>query len=151
MQRRQHLREVNRSALTPYSPAQMFALVEDIERYPEFLPWVARSKLLKRNASEVVGELEMQRAGVRESFTTRNVLNPPHEITLNLVSGPFRSLNGRWTFDNISDRGTRVSLLVQFEFANPVLSLLLSRSFEKNCTEMINAFLARARTLYGGA
>src|SRR5690606_9397308 len=95
MKRRQHLREVNRSALTPYSPAQMFALVEDIERYPEFLPWVARSKLLKRSASEVVGELEMQRAGVRESFTTRNELNPPHEITLNLVSGPFRSLNGR--------------------------------------------------------
>lgn len=144
-----HLREVNRSALTPYSPAQMFALVEDIERYPEFLPWVARAEVLERKPDQVVGRLEMHRAGVKETFTTRNILKPPSEITLNLVSGPFRTLEGRWTFDNIADRGARVTLVVRFEFANPVLSLLLSRSFEKNCTELINAFVARARKVYG--
>lgn len=144
-----HLREVNRSALTPYSPAQMFALVEDIERYPEFLPWVSRAELLERKADEVIGRLEMHRAGVTEKFTTRNVLKPPGEITLHLVSGPFRTLEGRWTFDNIADRGTRVTLVVRFEFANPVLSLLLTRSFEKNCTDLINAFVARARKIHG--
>ena len=143
------MREVNRSALTPYSPAQMFALVEDIERYPEFLPWVVRAELLERREQEVVGRLEMHRAGVSEKFTTRNVLDPPREITLHLVSGPFRILEGRWTFENIADRGTRVNLMVRFEFTSSVLALLLTRSFEKNCTELLNAFLNRARKMYG--
>ena len=143
------MREVNRSALTTHSPAQMFALVEDIERYPEFLPWVSRAELLERKDNEVIGRLEMHRAGVTEKFTTRNVLDPPREITLHLVSGPFRTLEGRWTFENIADRGTRVSLFVRFEFSNSVLALLLTRSFEKNCTELLNAFVARARKVYG--
>jgi ribosome-associated toxin RatA of RatAB toxin-antitoxin module len=143
------MREVNRSALTPYSPAQMFALVEDIERYPEFLPWVSRAQLLERREGEILGALEMHRAGVTERFTTRNVLTPPREITLHLVSGPFRTLEGRWTFENIADRGARVSLSVRFEFANPVLALLLTRTFEKNCTDLLNAFVQRARKLYG--
>ena len=143
------MREVKRSALTPYSPAQMFALVEDIERYPEFLPWVTRAELLERKDNEVIGRLEMHRAGVTEKFTTRNVLDPPREITLQLVSGPFRTLEGRWTFENIADRGAKVSLFVRFEFANPVLALLLTRTFEKNCTDLLNAFVTRARRVYG--
>jgi ribosome-associated toxin RatA of RatAB toxin-antitoxin module len=145
------MRELTRSALTPYSPEQMFALVEDIERYPEFLPWVDKAELIERRDSEVIGRLSMHRAGLHEKFTTRNVLNPPREIVLNLVSGPFRTLEGRWTFENIADRGTRVSLCVRFEFANSVLALLLTRSFEKNCTDLINAFVARARKLYGAS
>jgi ribosome-associated toxin RatA of RatAB toxin-antitoxin module len=143
------MREVNRSALTPYSPARMFALVEDIERYPEFLPWVSRAELLERKDNEIIGRLEMHRAGVTEKFTTRNVLDPPREITLHLVSGPFRTLEGRWTFENIADRGTRVSLFVRFEFTSSVLALLLTRSFEKNCTDLLNAFVTRARKVYG--
>ena len=80
------MREVKRSALVPYTAEQMFALVEDIERYPQFLPWVTAAQLVERTASEVVGRLEMHRAGMREIITTRNVLNPPGEITLALVA-----------------------------------------------------------------
>lgn len=143
------MREVNRTALTPYSSTQMFALVEDFERYPEFLPWVTRAELLERRGDEVIARLEMHRAGATEKFTTRNVLKPPREISLHLVSGPFRTLEGRWTFDDIADRGARVSLSVRFEFANPLLALLLTRVFEKSCTELVDAFVARARKLYG--
>ncbi|HEX2493087.1 MAG TPA: type II toxin-antitoxin system RatA family toxin [Steroidobacter sp.] len=143
------MREVTRSALTPYAPAQMFALVEDIERYPEFLPWVGSAELLERKGNEVLGRLEMHRAGVSENFITRNVLSPPREITLQLVSGPFRTLEGRWTFENIADRGARVSLSVRFEFANPLFGLLLTRSFEKSCSDLLNAFITRARKMYG--
>ena len=71
------MKEVKRSALVPYTAEQMFALVEDIERYPQFLPWVSAAQLLERSPSEVVGRLEMHRAGMREIFTTRNVLTPP--------------------------------------------------------------------------
>jgi ribosome-associated toxin RatA of RatAB toxin-antitoxin module len=144
------MKEVKRSALVPYAAEQMFALVEDIESYPQFLPWVNAAKLLERGPNEVVGQLEMHRAGMRELVTTRNKLTPPREITLALVSGPFRTLDGRWTFQPIgADRGTRVELTIRFEFANPMLNLLLARSFEKSCSELVDAFVARARAVYG--
>jgi ribosome-associated toxin RatA of RatAB toxin-antitoxin module len=144
------MREVKRSALVPYTAEQMFALVEDIERYPQFLPWVSAAQLIERNAQVVVGRLEMHRAGMREVITTRNELTPPREITLSLVAGPFKTLAGRWTFEPIGEnRGTRVSLSIRFEFANTVLNLLLSRSFEKSCNELVDAFVARARAVYG--
>ena len=144
------MKEVKRSALVPYAAEQMFALVEDIESYPQFLPWVSSAKLLERGPREVVGQLEMQRAGMREVVTTRNTLMPPGEITLALVTGPFKTLDGRWTFQPIgADRGTRIELTIRFEFANPMLNLLLARSFEKSCNEMVDAFVARARAVYG--
>ena len=144
------MREVKRSALVPYTAEQMFALVEDIERYPQFLPWVATAQLLERTPQAVVGRLEMHRAGMREIVTTRNVLTPPREITLALVAGPFKTLERRWSFEPIGeDRGTRVSLSIRFEFANSMLNLLLSRSFEKSCNELVDAFVARARAVYG--
>jgi ribosome-associated toxin RatA of RatAB toxin-antitoxin module len=144
------MREVTRTALVPYAAEQMFALVEDVERYSEFLPWVAAVQLIERGPREVVGRMELQRSGLRESITTRNVLNPPREITLALVAGPFKTFAGRWTFDAIGgERGTRVGLSIRFEFANPMLSVLLSRTFEKSCSEMVDAFVARARAIYG--
>jgi ribosome-associated toxin RatA of RatAB toxin-antitoxin module len=144
------MKEVKRSALVPYTAEQMFALVEDIERYPQFLPWVSAAQLLERSPSQVIGRLEMHRAGMREIVTTRNVLTPHREITLGLVAGPFKTLEGRWSFEPIGeDRGTRVSLSIRFEFANPMLNLLLSRSFEKSCNDLVDAFVARARSVYG--
>jgi ribosome-associated toxin RatA of RatAB toxin-antitoxin module len=144
------MREVKRSALVPYSAEQMFALVEDIERYPQFLPWVTAAQVLERTAAEVVGRLEMHRGGMREIVTTRNMLTPHREITLALVSGPFKTLAGHWSFEPIgANRGTRVSLSIRFEFANAMLNLLLSRSFEKSCNELVDAFVARARAVYG--
>jgi len=144
------MKEVKRSALVPYGPEQMFALVEDIESYPQFLPWVSSAKLLERGPREVVGQLEMHRAGMSELVTTRNTLTPAREITLALVAGPFKTLDGRWTFQPIgADRGTRIELTIRFEFANPMLNLLLARSFEKSCNELVDAFVARARAVYG--
>jgi ribosome-associated toxin RatA of RatAB toxin-antitoxin module len=143
------MRRVERSALVPYSPQQMFALVADIVSYPEFVPWVASAELIEQSADHVIGKLQMERAGVRETFTTRNTLKPPGEIVLSFVSGPFRKLEGRWRFDDLSGRGTRVGLTIEFEFSNPMLSLLLSRTFEKNCGELVDVFVARARSVYG--
>lgn len=142
------MRQVNRTALVSHTPAQMFALVDDIERYPEFVPWVTEASVIERRDGEVMARLEMERAGVREKFTTRNVLQAPHRIDLHLVDGPFKLLEGQWTFDAIQNRGTKVGLLIRFEFANPVTALLLSRSFEKSCSQLIDAFTQRARTVY---
>jgi ribosome-associated toxin RatA of RatAB toxin-antitoxin module len=142
------MRQVNRTALVSFTPAQMFALVDDIERYPEFVPWVTEASVIERRDSEVTARLEMERAGVREKFTTRNTLQAPHRIDLHLVDGPFKLLEGQWTFDAIQNRGTKIGLLIRFEFANPVTALLLSRSFEKSCAQLIDAFTQRARAVY---
>jgi len=143
------MRQVERSALVPYTPAQMFALVQDIEGYPQFVPWVSTAEVLSRSETEVVGRLEMERSGLREKFTTRNELMPPHRMDLKLVDGPFKLLEGRWTFDSIGDKGTRIGLTIRFEFANPMLSFMLSKTFEKSCAQLVDAFVARARSVYG--
>jgi ribosome-associated toxin RatA of RatAB toxin-antitoxin module len=143
------MREVIKSALVPYSPAQMFALVEDLERYPQFVPWVTKARVIERGSDYVIGELTMHKAGVNEVFTTRNQLNPPYEIDMRLVRGPFKTLTGLWRFEDLANRGCKVGLRMCFEFSNPMLSLLLSRTFEKSCSELVDAFVARARTAYG--
>lgn len=126
----------------------MFALVADIERYPEFVPWVVGAKVLKREPTGIIGQLEMERAGVKEKFTTRNVFEEPTRMSLALVEGPFRLLDGLWTFEPLGERGTKIRLTIRFEFKNPVTAMLLSRAFEKSCAEMVDAFVLRARATY---
>ncbi|HEY5759203.1 MAG TPA: type II toxin-antitoxin system RatA family toxin [Steroidobacter sp.] len=143
------MREVTRSALVPYSAEQMFALVEDIERYPQFVPWISAATMLESTPEQVTGKLVMHKSGVSETFTTRNFLKRPTEMLMTLVDGPFKTFEGRWTFTPLGDKGVKVGLTVRFEFANAMLGMLLSRSFEKNCAEMIDAFVDRARAVYG--
>ena len=143
------MRQVDRTALVPYTPEQMFALVADIERYPEFVPSVVGAKVLQKDARGVIGQLEMERKGIREKFTTRNVFEPPVRMSLALVDGPFRLLDGLWTFDAVGDKGTKIRLTIRFEFANPLSAMLLSRTFEKSCADMVDAFVDRARSVYG--
>jgi ribosome-associated toxin RatA of RatAB toxin-antitoxin module len=143
------MRQVDRTALVPYTPEQMFALVADIERYPQFVPWVTGAQVLQQDERGVIGQLEMERAGVREKFTTRNVLEPPARMSLELVDGPFRLLDGLWTFEKVGNKGTKIRLAIRFEFKNPLTAMLLSRAFEKSCAEMVDAFVLRARAVYG--
>jgi len=127
----------------------MFALVEDIERYPEFVPWVSRAEILERKPGEIVARLEMERSGIRETFTTRNILAPPLHMDLRLVDGPFKLLEGRWSFEDIAGRGSRIGLSIRFEFANPLLAMMLNKSFEKSCGQLVDAFVERTKTMYG--
>ena len=143
-------REIKRSALVTFSPEQMFDLVVDVERYPQFLPWVAAAEVHEKTDHDLLASLEMRRAGVRERFTTRNVMNRPGWMTLKLVHGPFRLLEGRWSFTAIGDAGTRVELGMRFEFANPIVALLFGKAFEQSCGQLIDAFTARARQVHGG-
>jgi len=154
------MREISRSALVPYTPAQMFALVDDIERYTEFLPWVSSAQVVERTESERTGRLEMSRAGLRERFTTRNVVTPPGRLEMRLLDGPFRMLEGVWTFDAILDpsvgvdqlaRGTRIGLALRFEFKSRVTDLLLGPKIASSCDTLVDAFVKRARDIYGVA
>lgn len=150
------MREVKRSALVNYSPAQMFALVEDFESYPQFLPWVSAAKLLSREGDQLIGRLEMERAGVKEHFTTRNTLTPPEQMDMQLVDGPFKLLDGVWRFTPIKTaagelRGTKVELYIRFEFKNALLNMMLGKAFETSCASLVDAFTQRAKDLYGSS
>jgi ribosome-associated toxin RatA of RatAB toxin-antitoxin module len=142
-------REIKRTALVTFSPEQMFDLVVDVERYCEFLPWVAGAEVHEKTGRDLQASLVMERAGIRQSFTTRNVMQRPDWMSLELVSGPFKQLDGLWTFTAIGTAGTKVVLDMKFEFANPVASLLFGRAFEQSVGELIDAFVARARQVHG--
>jgi ribosome-associated toxin RatA of RatAB toxin-antitoxin module len=142
------MHEIRRSALVPYSLERMYGLVADFERYPEFVPWVRGTQYLERGPAAVVGRIEMQYSRLRESFTTHALLDPPKQITLTLMEGPFDTFHGVWTFAPIADRGCRIELTVRFRFKSSLLDLLLSRTFEKSCSQLVDAFVARARSMY---
>jgi ribosome-associated toxin RatA of RatAB toxin-antitoxin module len=145
------IREIKRTALVTFTPEQMFDLVVDVERYHEFLPWVAGAAVHEKTERDLQASLTMERAGMRQSFTTRNVMQRPEWMSLTLVNGPFRTLEGLWTFTPIGTAGTKVVLDMTFEFANPVASMLFGRAFEQSVGELIDAFVARARATYDTA
>jgi ribosome-associated toxin RatA of RatAB toxin-antitoxin module len=145
------IREIKRTALVTFTPEQMFDLVVDVERYCEFLPWVAGAEVHEKTERDLQASLIMERAGIRQSFTTRNVMQRPDWMSLELVNGPFKQLNGLWTFTAIGTAGTKVVLDMKFEFANPVASMLFGRAFEQSVGELIDAFVARARKVHGSS
>jgi ribosome-associated toxin RatA of RatAB toxin-antitoxin module len=150
------MREVTRTALVTFSPTQMFALVEDFERYPEFLPWVSGARLVSRQANQLLGELQMQRMGVTEKFTTRNTLYAPARMDMELVEGPFKTLTGTWLLTALNDaegalRGCKVELNIRFEFKNAMLEMLFGKAFETSCGSLVDAFIQRAKALYSEA
>ena len=143
------MRRVQKSAIVAYSPQQMFDLVNDIETYPEFLPWCSAARVLRDQGDHIVAELEMQKGGMRRRFSTRNQLAPHETIRMALIDGPFRELHGEWAFAALGDTGCEVRLKVQFEFAGLIIDMALGQFFESTCRSLVDAFIARARNVYG--
>jgi ribosome-associated toxin RatA of RatAB toxin-antitoxin module len=145
------LKVVDRSAIVTATPAQMFALVDDVPRYPEFLPGCVAARLDSSSANERIAALEIVRGGLRMQFTTRNTVAPPGQILMELVQGPFKRLMGRWRFEPLGERGARVGFHIEFEFKNRVMGLALNHMFEALCDKIVDAFVVRAREVYGAA
>ena len=139
---------INKSALVPYSATEMYALVNDIESYPQFLPWCRSARVLSREPDEVRATLELARGGVQKSFTTSNRLQPNKMIEIRLVEGPFRHLSGFWRFDRLSELACKVSLDMSFEFA-PLLDFVISPVFHPIADSLVDAFHKRAVEVYG--
>lgn len=139
------MREVKRSALIAESPARMYGLVNDIERYPEFVPWCTAARVVSRKEGEVVATLAIKRGPLHSEFTTRNLLEPDKRVLMQFVSGPFRVLEGLWTFTPLGELGCRVELEMRFEFANRVAATLFEPLFENTAASLVDAFVKRAR------
>lgn len=132
----------------PYSPAQMFDLVADVERYPQFLPWCIASRIREREPGMLVADLVIGFKMVREKFTSRVYLQRPDDIRVEYIEGPLRYLNNRWIFNEHPD-GVEIDFSVDFEFRSRVLQRLIGSLFNQAYRRMVNAFEQRAHDLYG--
>jgi coenzyme Q-binding protein COQ10 len=132
----------------PYTPEQLFALVADIERYPEFLPWCVGARIRERSADLIVADLIIGFRVFRERFTSRVRLDPPRRIDVTYTEGPFRYLNNYWIFERVPG-GCRIDFFVDFEFKSRVLQRVIEVLFGEAVRRMVGAFETRARQLYG--
>jgi ribosome-associated toxin RatA of RatAB toxin-antitoxin module len=140
---------VDRSALVPYTPGEMFELVSDIESYPRFLPWCRGARILTRDIDEVRARIEFAVGNVTKSFTTRNRHQPNKMIEMHLVDGPFSQLDGFWRFDPLGEEGSKIALFIEYSFSSRVLGLVVGPIFGQIANSLVDAFQQRAVQIYG--
>lgn len=138
---------VKKSRIAPFTCAQMYKLVNEVEHYAQFLPYCSESKVHHRDQDEVQATLVIGAAGLSKSFTTRNCLQENKMIEIRLVDGPFTHLEGYWRFDAV-DGGCKISFDLEFEFAGRMISMMLGPVFEQVTDKMVDAFCDRAEAMY---
>ncbi len=138
------MREVKRSALVSQPPARLFVLINDIDSYPQFLPWCTHARVESRTAQEIIATIGVRQGALKGEFTTRNILEPDRSVQMRLVSGPFRALEGRWLLTPVED-GCRVELTMRFAFSNVLTGLVFEAMFAETVGSLLDAFVARAR------
>ncbi len=140
---------VHRHKVVPYGAAEMFALVNDVEAYPEFLPWCRSAKIIKNKGDEVCATIELAVGAVHKRFSTCNRVQKNKMIEVRLVEGPFRHLEGFWRFEPLGERACKVVLDMEFEFASRLLSAALGPIFHQIVNALVDAFCRRAEEVYG--
>ncbi len=143
------MRSVHKSALVRYPAATLFAIVNDIESYPQFLPWCRSARILMREGDIIEAELEVARGGFQKSFATRNYNIPGREIRMTLLQGPFEYLEGIWRFQPLREDASKISLDLEFEMASRLGGLAFGTVFNQICDSMVGAFTQRVKDLHG--
>ena len=142
------MKHIVRSAIVGHSAAEMYALVEDIEAYPRFLPWCREAKV-ERGPTGTRATLAVGLKGVQQSFTTRNDNRPGELIEMRLVEGPFSAFAASWRFQALSEHGCRIEFRLDYEFAGRALGKLLQPLFDRIADTMVDAFTRRADEVHG--
>ncbi|MCY4228853.1 MAG: type II toxin-antitoxin system RatA family toxin [Gammaproteobacteria bacterium] len=143
------MHKINQSQIVPYPQKAMFELVDDVDRYQDFLPWCGGSGEIERTDSTVTAFVSIAFKGLRKSFTTRNTLTKYNLISMELIDGPFRELSGEWRFTVIDDHSCKVSLNLDFEVSGGFIEKLMTPLFLGICESMVKSFCRRADELYG--
>jgi len=143
--------KVSRSALLPYSASQMYEIVADIRAYPDFLNWCEAIEIIDEQELEVIAKLKISYSKLNIQFTTRNQNIPNERIIMNLVDGPFSSLEGVWLFKKLNSDACKVSIDMQFDFDRSVVPSIFTKVFEKIISMQLDAFQKRAQNIYGKA
>ncbi|MFP2770873.1 SRPBCC family protein [Oceanisphaera sp. KMM 10153] len=140
---------ITRSALVMFSAQQMYELVNDIDSYPQFLPGCVASRIVSESDTSITAALDVAKVGIRKTFTTRNELKPHRHISVELVDGPFKTLNGGWTFTPLDVDACKVELKLHFEFTSRLVEMAFGGVFKELANAMVHSFSERAREVYG--
>jgi ribosome-associated toxin RatA of RatAB toxin-antitoxin module len=143
------MKTIRKQALVPYRPDEVYALVNDVEAYPEFLPWCSAARVTSLDDDAVRATIEMRRGRLHKSFTTLNRLQKGKMIEVRLLEGPFRHLEGYWRFDPLGDDACRISFDLSYEFSSRLLSATVGPVFHQIAQTLIDAFCQRAVEIYG--
>ncbi|QZH74781.1 MAG: type II toxin-antitoxin system RatA family toxin [Erythrobacter sp.] len=135
----------------PYSAEQMFDLVADVDRYPEFLPWVVATRVRHDSDSEMTADMLVGFKALREKFTSKVVKHRPDSINVHYVDGPLRDLDNNWTFRNCGEQCCDIEFSVDFTFKNMMFEALAGQYIDRAFRKMVSAFEARAADLYGSS
>lgn len=139
---------IHKMARVPYSAAEMYALVNDIARYQEFVPWCKKSVVDAQTNDLISATLTFAGKGIQQSFSTRNQLVPNTEMKMELINGPFKYLNGCWRFEDHGKNTCTVTLDLSFELSSKMLAILFGPVFQTVTTNLIDAFVKRAHEIY---
>ncbi len=139
---------VHKSVLVPYSAQQIFDLVQDVESYPQFLPWCGASSIDARDARGMTATITIDFRGVRQSFTTYNEHHAPHRIDMKLREGPFTRLHGCWRFQTLRANACKTEFLLDYAFKSGMLGTLLAPVFDPIARSFVDAFVRRAEQVY---
>lgn len=139
---------IEKTALVKFSAQQMFDLVNDIESYPQFLPWCSSSRIIKREGNIVEAELSISKGGFQKSFSTRNELEMGKHITVSLLDGPFSQLAGVWQFQPLREDASKILFDLEFELSGKLANLAFGAVFNQICNTMVSAFTQRAKVVY---
>jgi ribosome-associated toxin RatA of RatAB toxin-antitoxin module len=140
---------IQRTAMVPYTPAEMFSLVDDVPAYPQFLPWCAGAREMKRDIDVVQAAVDIAKAGLHKTFVTENRLQKDKMIEMRLLEGPFNHLHGFWRFEALGDSACKVSLDLRFEFSSTLLALTVGPIFHQIGNTLVDAFCKRAEVVFG--
>lgn len=150
------MKQVKKSVLLWYTPQEMYELVTQVERYPEFLPWCNQVDVLARDGQDAVtARLHLAYAGVRHAFTTRNVNEPGQSVRMELVDGPFSRLDGLWQFLPLNKPGSdgaaacKIAFELNYAFSSGALEAVVSPVFDRIANTFVDSFVLRAESLYG--
>lgn len=140
---------VHKSVLLGYSAEQMFALVDRVEDYPKFLPWCDGVDIVERNEHRLIATLKINYRGVKQRFTTENTNEPPTLMRMKLVEGPFRHLDGTWTFKPLRADACKIEFDLHYEFSNRFLEQIIGPVFNMIANSFVDSFRKRAEAVYG--
>lgn len=143
------MKKIARTALLPYSAAQMYAIVNDVRAYPEFLPWCGAAEVISETGLEMVASVTIAKAGIQQTFKTRNHLVAGERIEMHLLEGPFKALKGEWEFKVLDVDACKIKFEVEFEVSSGLLNAAIGPIFEHIASTLVDSFCSRAKQIYG--
>lgn len=140
---------VHKSVFLGYSAEQMFALVDRVEDYPKFLPWCGGVDVRQREGNKLVAAISIHYRGITQSFTTENTNTPPTAMKMSLIEGPFKQLDGNWTFKPLRADACKIEFDLRYEFSSRILEQIIGPVFSVIANSFVDSFCKRAETVYG--